>query len=500
MGKETHHTKKCRVLVAGSRPWKRGGIPRVIANVTSREASCSEVQPWIYCSSPDKSDLRRHSYQGVPVKVFPCQGHFPYFPYGMYRELVKVKNNFDVVHIHGVASIETLIVALATHGKPIVVNPYYHLEASKRWLELFKKPYDWIAIRWLLHRADRIICISKIEAYTLRQKFGRELAGKIVLIPTGVDSQTIQQASPYTDDPCLLLLYAGRLERFKNIHLIVDAMPYLPRGFKLRIIGQGPYREHILEQIQLQFPQAPEAEIWAKELELKEKEAQADFEQVGVFFLNGKIREGRAAVTDFLQTYPDDPQALELKQELDTVQKLNKIRLNGVSHSAMLELYFMDEVVIGRLDDGAHPDIAFDDRRISRHHATLRWAGGRVEISDNGSTGGTYVDGQKITSVELKDRSIVNLAKIKEFKVLETVDEQNKTAGILLIGKNGNYGIVHKKLSFGFKNSAIDNTKASYSVYYQDKQMLLVWKDGFAVLAPGKSIQAGEDRLTVEEL
>ena len=249
MGKETHHTKKCRVLVAGSRPWKRGGIPRVIANVTSREASCSEVQPWIYCSSPDKSDLRRHSYQGVPVKVFPCQGHFPYFPYGMYRELVKVKNNFDVVHIHGVASIETLIVALATHGKPIVVNPYYHLEASKRWLELFKKPYDWIAIRWLLHRADRIICISKIEAYTLRQKFGRELAGKIVLIPTGVDSQTIQQASPYTDDPCLLLLYAGRLERFKNIHLIVDAMPYLPRGFKLRIIGQGPYREHILEQI-----------------------------------------------------------------------------------------------------------------------------------------------------------------------------------------------------------------------------------------------------------
>jgi glycosyltransferase involved in cell wall biosynthesis len=243
------NTNMCRILITGPRPWKRGGIPRVIGNVAPREASCPELQLWMYCSSPNKLDLRRRSYQGVPVKVFSRQGHFPYSPYGMYRELVKTKDDFDVVHIHGVASIETLIVALATYGKPIVVNPYYHLEASKRWLEFFKKPYDWIVIWWLLHRADRIICISKIEAYTLRQKFGRELAGKTVLIPIGVDSQTIQQASPHTGDSCLLLLYAGRLERFKNIHLIVDAMPYLPRDFKLCIIGQGSYREHISEQI-----------------------------------------------------------------------------------------------------------------------------------------------------------------------------------------------------------------------------------------------------------
>lgn len=239
----------CRILITGSRPWKRGGIPRVIANITPREASYPEIQPWIYCSSPDKSDLRRRSYQGVPVKVFPCQGHFPYSPHGMYRELAKVKDDFDVVHIHGVSSIEALIVMLATCGRPIVVNPYYHLEASKIWLELFKRPYDWIVIRWLLHRAVRIICVSKVEAYTLCRKFGKDLGGKIVLIPTGVDSQAIQEASPHTDDSCFLLLYAGRLERFKNIHLIVDAMPYLPRDFKLRVIGKGSYREQILEQI-----------------------------------------------------------------------------------------------------------------------------------------------------------------------------------------------------------------------------------------------------------
>lgn len=240
---------KCRILIVGPRPWKRGGVPRVIANVATREASYPGVEPWIYCSSPDQSDLQRRSYQGVDIRVFRRQQHFPYLPYGMYGGLAQVRDNFDLVHLHGIASIEALIVPLAVRDRPIIVNPYYHREASETWLELFKKPFDVTAISWLLHKAVRLICVSSVEASTLCQKFGQGIADKITLIPCGVDSEAIRQAIPYRLDDTCLLLYAGRLEKFKNVHLIVNAMPHLPKHFNLQIIGTGPYRDHILEQV-----------------------------------------------------------------------------------------------------------------------------------------------------------------------------------------------------------------------------------------------------------
>src|SRR5687768_5778004 len=43
-------------------------------------------------------------------------------------------------------------------------------------------------------------------------------------------------------------------------------------------------------------------------------------------------------------------------------------------------------------------ELTIDDRRLSRHHASLRVLGqGRAELRDLGSDAGTFVDGQRIT-------------------------------------------------------------------------------------------------------
>jgi len=52
-----------------------------------------------------------------------------------------------------------------------------------------------------------------------------------------------------------------------------------------------------------------------------------------------------------------------------------------------------EDTIIGRLDTG----ISLDDVEVSRHHAVLRVHADGADITDLGSTNGTYVDGRRLT-------------------------------------------------------------------------------------------------------
>ncbi|MEJ5202090.1 MAG: FhaA domain-containing protein [Anaerolineales bacterium] len=63
---------------------------------------------------------------------------------------------------------------------------------------------------------------------------------------------------------------------------------------------------------------------------------------------------------------------------------------------------------------GRRPDnhIIIDDPRVSRNHAQLRASRGRYVIFDLGSTGGTFVNGTRITQHVLKPGDVISLAGI----------------------------------------------------------------------------------------
>ena len=62
--------------------------------------------------------------------------------------------------------------------------------------------------------------------------------------------------------------------------------------------------------------------------------------------------------------------------------------------------------VLGR---GADVDIRLEDPGVSRRHAQITVADGRSTISDLGSTNGTLVDGQKVTTSVLADGAVIRL-------------------------------------------------------------------------------------------
>ena len=59
----------------------------------------------------------------------------------------------------------------------------------------------------------------------------------------------------------------------------------------------------------------------------------------------------------------------------------------------------------GELTIGRNPanDIVIDNMGVSRRHAVIKWSGDRATVEDLGSANGTFVNGQKVTSHELKD-------------------------------------------------------------------------------------------------
>lgn len=64
-------------------------------------------------------------------------------------------------------------------------------------------------------------------------------------------------------------------------------------------------------------------------------------------------------------------------------------------------------VSMGRRIDNT---LVLNDPRVSRQHAELRRFNGRYVIFDMGSTGGTYVNGQRVTHSVVYDGDIISLA------------------------------------------------------------------------------------------
>jgi hypothetical protein len=77
--------------------------------------------------------------------------------------------------------------------------------------------------------------------------------------------------------------------------------------------------------------------------------------------------------------------------------------VNGVDTFPLQQLV----INIGRRLDN---HLTIDDPRISRTHAQLRATHGRYVLFDLNSTGGTYVNGQRISQIDLKPGDVISLA------------------------------------------------------------------------------------------
>ncbi|MFN2151650.1 MAG: FHA domain-containing protein, partial [Anaerolineales bacterium] len=96
------------------------------------------------------------------------------------------------------------------------------------------------------------------------------------------------------------------------------------------------------------------------------------------------------------------------------------IILNGV------QVYPLDQSVIniGRRSDN---HVVIEDPRVSRHHAQIRAVNGRYEIFDLDSTGGTFVNRQRVNQSVLRPGDVISLAGVPLIYGQEAPNSLGKT-------------------------------------------------------------------------
>jgi len=215
---------------------KIGGIETHVREISERLSKKHDVE--VICAD----FLRESVVNGVKIKGFksisPNNAYFFSPQIYFYLRI----SDFDLVHAHNYHAFPAFFASMAKGERKFVFTPHYHGMGSNLLRDLLHKPYKIIGSK-IFKRADKIICVSDFERSLIQSKFNLKDNEKITVIPNGVNAEEIKRPEPFNFDGDLIL-YVGRLEKYKNIHLVIEAMEFLP-GKYFYIIGEGGYKAEL---------------------------------------------------------------------------------------------------------------------------------------------------------------------------------------------------------------------------------------------------------------
>jgi glycosyltransferase involved in cell wall biosynthesis len=185
------------------------------------------------------ADAGRSRDGDVEVLRFPRvvrSDHYPIAP-GLWRFLRCHRGGYDIVHAHNYHALPSLAAALVDHPG-FVFTPHYHGTGHSPIARALHVPYR-LPGSAIFRRARRVLCVSHAEAALVRSDFPAA-ARKTEVIPNGVDLEAIEAAEPFASERHVVLS-AGRLETYKRVDVLIEAMRSLDERYELRVLGDGPH-------------------------------------------------------------------------------------------------------------------------------------------------------------------------------------------------------------------------------------------------------------------
>jgi 1,2-diacylglycerol 3-alpha-glucosyltransferase len=189
----------------------------------------------------------------VQVLRFPLMINSRNYPVSldMFRYLISHASEFDVVHAHNYHSIVGH--AAASSRLPFVFTPHYNASGHTWFRTRLHRLYRPIGARQFA-AADTVICVSDAERKLLTRDFPDAVA-KMVTIPNGADPKPLSAGRNTAQTPVLLIV--GRLERYKNVDLVINAFRALPSEAALMVVGDGPDRARLERHVRAIGPGWP---------------------------------------------------------------------------------------------------------------------------------------------------------------------------------------------------------------------------------------------------
>jgi glycosyltransferase involved in cell wall biosynthesis len=198
----------------------------------------------VICTDPSGRLKRHEIINGVSVTRFRS-----YAPHDAYYFAPQIyfyikDQGFDLIHVHSYHALPALFASLAKKSRRLIFTPHYHRRGHTLIRNLLHKPYRIIGGK-IFEIADKVICVSEYEKSMVILDFNIHTQ-KIEKIPNGLDIKEFMNLEPKKKgkDDRKTLLYVGRLEQYKGIHHIIEALKDL-KEYKLDVVGKGPYENNL---------------------------------------------------------------------------------------------------------------------------------------------------------------------------------------------------------------------------------------------------------------
>lgn len=226
-----------------------GGVEVVIARL-AHELAAVGCQVDVLAQYPPGTmapDPVEQRSRGVTVRWFRSRtggGRFQVAP-SMVTYLRQNSHHYHIVHAHSVHASPASLAALAT-DRPMVLTPHYHGLGHTPTAQLLHRLYRPLT-RHALARAQLVLPVSAREADLVTRQFAVP-PQRIRVVHNGVDVAAIATATPYVDDRPVILV-AGRLEEYKQVTKVVQAVEPLRQRVHLVIVGGGPAQPSVREAV-----------------------------------------------------------------------------------------------------------------------------------------------------------------------------------------------------------------------------------------------------------
>ncbi len=247
MGKHNHRV----ALVTPSFPPRIGGLETHVGNLARglAELGC-DVCVLTQVRHDDPSGGTVSIEEGIEVRRYrdiTRSDHFEFAP-SLPCDLRRAGSKFDVVHAHSFHGAPALFAAFVTSG-PYFFTPHYHGVGHTALARVAHAAYDPLATV-IFRRAALVICVSDAEARLLACAYPG-VQPRTVVIPNGVDRESIDAAVPFECEHQVVLV-AGRLEEYKQVDRVIEAMREVPEHLRLVVVGDGPTRAELEHQAHIQ--------------------------------------------------------------------------------------------------------------------------------------------------------------------------------------------------------------------------------------------------------
>ena len=226
----------------------RGGVEKVMWDLTSG-LSARGIDCDMLCAELEKDEIIHLNEHGrvICLEAWTKKAATMIAP-KMVTWLRKHKDEYDIIHVHHPDPMACLALRLSGYQGRVILHWHSDILKQKTLLK-FYAPLQ----RWLIRRADTIIGTTPV--YLKESPYLQEAQGKTVAVPIGIE--------PVTFDPTLseqwkmrypgkkLVVSIGRLVPYKGYPYLISAARQLGPGYQVLIVGDGPIRESLENDIRI---------------------------------------------------------------------------------------------------------------------------------------------------------------------------------------------------------------------------------------------------------